>query len=370
MKNTGVILILFICLLIISGCAKEIVCNKPYMRIGLSCCLDKNNNNICDKDEVITKKITEPGIESNPEKILPIEKPDVIQTSSDYITDLPSMNNENTPPQDINCNSICEREESCQKDCPSSCGDGICDFENNECLTCEKLGDCMVLNSKGFLTEAFMTDEKTKTCKPIYGRFGEKYLIYFFNPHHPEIERISSDVLAKRKFLSEKEYSTLEYLSIAHKEVISLLEYDSDRSEGAYTLDDTLRLKTGQCDNYAYVLMSLFDNILNEKGLANITHYELKDVHSATKNGEAGGHHMVVLEIGDSSQTSIQYVYDSTSYAEWVFEGDEKESGWEEILKEYDLEAKVSILGTLNKLYYGDKYGNPIVVPNIFIGVR
>jgi hypothetical protein len=333
------------------------------MKIGLSCCLDRNDNSICDIDEVITSKITGPGIESDQKTALPIEKPAVIQTSSDYI--------ENSLPQGINCNDICETEETCQKDCPPSCGDGICDFENNECLTCKKLGDCMVLNSKGFLSNGFMIDEKTNTCKPIYGNLGERYLNYFFNPNHPEIDKISSSVLAKRKFLSDNEYSTLEYLSIAHKEVVNMLEYQLDRSgtiEVAYTLDDTLRLKTGQCDNYAYVLMSLFGNILNKKGLLNNAHYELKDVHSATK--DIGGHHLIVVEIGDSSQTSVQYIYDSTSNAEWVFEGDEKESGWEEILKEYNLEAKVSILGTLNKLYYGDKYGNPIVVPNVFIGVK
>jgi hypothetical protein len=26
-------------------------CNKPYIKVGADCCLDKNDNNICDKDE-------------------------------------------------------------------------------------------------------------------------------------------------------------------------------------------------------------------------------------------------------------------------------------------------------------------------------
>lgn len=30
---------------------KAIVCDKPYMRFGMSCCLDQNNNGICDSDE-------------------------------------------------------------------------------------------------------------------------------------------------------------------------------------------------------------------------------------------------------------------------------------------------------------------------------
>lgn len=30
---------------------KAVVCNKPYIRVGVGCCLDKNGNKICDKDE-------------------------------------------------------------------------------------------------------------------------------------------------------------------------------------------------------------------------------------------------------------------------------------------------------------------------------
>jgi len=31
----------------------KVVCNKPYILVGTSCCLDQNNNSICDKDETI-----------------------------------------------------------------------------------------------------------------------------------------------------------------------------------------------------------------------------------------------------------------------------------------------------------------------------
>ncbi len=31
---------------------KEIVCNTPYIRIGEGCCVDSNDNQICDKDEL------------------------------------------------------------------------------------------------------------------------------------------------------------------------------------------------------------------------------------------------------------------------------------------------------------------------------
>ena len=40
------------------GCQK-VVCNKPYILVGTSCCLDQNDNNICDKDE-ISVNVTEP----------------------------------------------------------------------------------------------------------------------------------------------------------------------------------------------------------------------------------------------------------------------------------------------------------------------
>ncbi|MCX8195436.1 MAG: hypothetical protein N3G22_05035, partial [Candidatus Micrarchaeota archaeon] len=42
-----------------TGCAQQppapptpsIVCNPPYIQVGKDCCLDHNNNSICDKDE-------------------------------------------------------------------------------------------------------------------------------------------------------------------------------------------------------------------------------------------------------------------------------------------------------------------------------
>ena len=44
--------LIFIILIIIfiSGCSK-ISCNRPYLQVGSSCCLDQNNNKVCDVDE-------------------------------------------------------------------------------------------------------------------------------------------------------------------------------------------------------------------------------------------------------------------------------------------------------------------------------
>ncbi len=38
---------------IIGRVTEEIVCNSPYIRYGKECCLDVNNNSICDRDEVL-----------------------------------------------------------------------------------------------------------------------------------------------------------------------------------------------------------------------------------------------------------------------------------------------------------------------------
>jgi len=54
-----------ITILLISGCIEEekFVCEKPYIQVGKECCLDENDNKICDKDE-----LKEEGIEEIVEK--------------------------------------------------------------------------------------------------------------------------------------------------------------------------------------------------------------------------------------------------------------------------------------------------------------
>lgn len=50
------LIILIIGLILISGCEKEVVCNKPYIQVGTECCLDSNDNSICDKDETVEEE--------------------------------------------------------------------------------------------------------------------------------------------------------------------------------------------------------------------------------------------------------------------------------------------------------------------------
>lgn len=47
----AILILMILSLLILVGCQQKVVCNKPYILVGKDCCLDKNNNSICDKDE-------------------------------------------------------------------------------------------------------------------------------------------------------------------------------------------------------------------------------------------------------------------------------------------------------------------------------
>jgi beta propeller repeat protein len=53
-KNNLIILgFIFGIFLFLSGCVGPIECNKPYIVVGNECCLDKNDNAICDTDETM-----------------------------------------------------------------------------------------------------------------------------------------------------------------------------------------------------------------------------------------------------------------------------------------------------------------------------
>jgi hypothetical protein len=52
------------------------VCNKPYILVGVDCCLDQNDNSICDKDEAPS---------TNPPTVI-IQPPTQTETKEDVIT--------------------------------------------------------------------------------------------------------------------------------------------------------------------------------------------------------------------------------------------------------------------------------------------
>jgi hypothetical protein len=49
--------LIIISMLIIVGCSKQaaVVCNAPYIQKGAECCLDRNDNKICDSDEGVVQ---------------------------------------------------------------------------------------------------------------------------------------------------------------------------------------------------------------------------------------------------------------------------------------------------------------------------
>lgn len=49
--NKSLIALLIILSFILVSCNNKPTCNKPYILVGDDCCLDKNDNRICDKDE-------------------------------------------------------------------------------------------------------------------------------------------------------------------------------------------------------------------------------------------------------------------------------------------------------------------------------
>lgn len=69
-----------ILVLLLVGCV-EVVCNEPYITVGTSCCLDRDNNSICDSDDIetvelskVTAKAVAPIFKEEPEKTILVEE--------------------------------------------------------------------------------------------------------------------------------------------------------------------------------------------------------------------------------------------------------------------------------------------------------
>ncbi len=91
--NKHLFLISFLVVIIVlSSCqlqtkTSEVTCNKPYIQVGLSCCLDKNSNQICDSDETFKSSNT---LDNTPndenEKITVSQKSTLTQTEDQLVT--------------------------------------------------------------------------------------------------------------------------------------------------------------------------------------------------------------------------------------------------------------------------------------------
>ena len=55
-----------------SSCSKGPVCNGPYIQVGMDCCLDKNSDDVCDKDEAALP--SEAPLVPEPQPGLPAEE--------------------------------------------------------------------------------------------------------------------------------------------------------------------------------------------------------------------------------------------------------------------------------------------------------
>jgi hypothetical protein len=49
--NKVFLILPLIVVIVVSGCVQRVSCNPPYILVGEGCCLDLNENNICDTDE-------------------------------------------------------------------------------------------------------------------------------------------------------------------------------------------------------------------------------------------------------------------------------------------------------------------------------
>ena len=56
MRKKTILSLLILILFLLAGCKSNITCNKPYILVGTECCLDLNDNSICDSDEEIEEE--------------------------------------------------------------------------------------------------------------------------------------------------------------------------------------------------------------------------------------------------------------------------------------------------------------------------
>jgi beta propeller repeat protein len=113
--------------ILISGCTMDeaVVCNPPYMRLGIECCLDQNNNTICDVDEgLITpeENITELSCVTEGNTIPVIAEPPECCAGLELI-----------PPKETQIVGISGY-------CTANCGDGVCNSATESELNCPE--DC------------------------------------------------------------------------------------------------------------------------------------------------------------------------------------------------------------------------------------
>ena len=81
---TGLLLVLVTVGILLGGCLRQTYCDVPYAQIGYKCCLDSNNDSICDEDETFIINNTLPN--QNTPSNLTNKTPGLENNSSSVIT--------------------------------------------------------------------------------------------------------------------------------------------------------------------------------------------------------------------------------------------------------------------------------------------
>jgi len=79
--------LMIINILLISGCtaqSEQITCNKPYILVGTSCCLDQDDNSVCDSDEFENTSTTQTSTTEKQSIVSKVKETIIIQP---YLTD-------------------------------------------------------------------------------------------------------------------------------------------------------------------------------------------------------------------------------------------------------------------------------------------
>jgi len=175
---------------LMSGCITEdVTCNKPYIKVGKECCLDQNDNNICDKDETSSEK--HETLNEDKDNEVPGEQ------DSDYVVNTQSESRENCPfeccvddsdypAKSCSRNYDCVNHKCVKQSCPfeccpedeyskKSCSSGY-ECQNNKCvygytkisdlLSNPRQYDSKTVTIKG---SAFTQNLRPEVCIPIEG---------------------------------------------------------------------------------------------------------------------------------------------------------------------------------------------------------
>jgi hypothetical protein len=124
--------LLVLLVILIIGCDNKVVCNKPYILVGNGCCLDTNDNLICDSDETTDKTVPEPkkvDLIKEDRPACPTSCDDANQCSKDYCSSETDYKCKHDSISSCCGNDICEKGELCNE-CSADCG---------KCLTLEEV---------------------------------------------------------------------------------------------------------------------------------------------------------------------------------------------------------------------------------------